>query len=135
MYRILMVNTQQEQLGSLKLELRRGAVVLAVLSQLKQARFVDSQRGKEGGYFLVRSPENISVGDVIRYVHGSLGPVMCVLAEPEDKKCPLYGDCVFLPMWQEVQAAVSQVYDKTTFHDLVEQDREKQGEYVPCYSI
>ena len=34
-----MVKTQKEQLGSLKLELRRGAVVLAVLSQLKQEQY------------------------------------------------------------------------------------------------
>ena len=34
-----MVRTQQAQLGSLKLELRRGAVVLAVLSQLKQEQY------------------------------------------------------------------------------------------------
>jgi PadR family transcriptional regulator PadR len=36
---IIMVKTQEEQLGSLRLELRRGAVVLAVLSQLKQEQY------------------------------------------------------------------------------------------------
>ncbi len=106
-----------------------------ILSQLKQAGFVDSQRGNEGGYFLVRDPQTLSVGDVIRFVHGSIGPVECVFGEQEDKKCPLYGNCVFLPMWKVAQQAVLDVYDKTTFQDLVEQDRQRAGRYVPGYAI
>jgi len=106
-----------------------------ILSQLKQAGFVSSQRGNEGGYFLTREPADLSVGDVIRFVHGSIGPVMCVLGDKEDKKCPLYGDCVFLPMWKEVQQAVLDVYNSTTFEILVERDLQKGGRYVPGYTI
>ena len=106
-----------------------------ILSQLKQAGFVDSQRGNEGGYFLTRKPAELSVGDIIRAVHGSIAPVNCVSGDKGDNKCPLYGDCVFLPMWKDAQQAVLDVYDNTTFDMLVERDLQKEGQYVPGYTI
>jgi len=106
-----------------------------ILSQLKQGAFVASQRGSEGGYFLVRAPHQLSVGEVIRFVQGPLGPVLCVAETTEENSCPLYGDCAFLPMWEKVKKAVSDVYDNTTFRDLVDQEKQKVGEYVPVYSI
>jgi len=105
-----------------------------ILSQLKQAGFVASQRGNEGGYVMVQSPEELTVGEVVRFIEGPIGPVRCVADDSTDD-CPLYGDCVFLPMWEKVGKAISDVYDKITFQDLVEQERQKAGEYVPSYSI
>jgi len=104
-----------------------------ILSQLKQADFVDSRRGKEGGYFLVRSPEELTVGDVMRFMQGEIGPVACV-EDPAQGDCPLYGECVFLPMWERIRNATEQIYDGTTFQDLVRQERERAG-YVPTYTI
>ena len=106
-----------------------------ILSQLKQAGFVDSQRGNEGGYLLARDPSSLSVGDIIRFVQGSIAPVMCLVDDKKDKKCRLYGDCVFLPMWKEAQQAVLDVYDSTTFDVLVERDLQREGQYVPGYTI
>ena len=105
-----------------------------ILNQLKQAGFLDSRRGSEGGYFLTRRPEQVRVGEVIRFMQGDVGPVECVAGSSKDR-CPLYGDCVFLPMWQRVEKAISNVYDGTSFQDLVEEDKKKSGEYVPGYSI
>lgn len=106
-----------------------------ILGQLKQAEFVDSQRGNGGGYYLIREPDELSVGDVIRFMQGSIGPVSCVVAKQEDKRCPLKGDCVFLPMWEEVKNAMSEVYDSTTFAILVERDRRTHDDYVANYAI
>ena len=105
-----------------------------ILSQLKQAGFVDSRRGSQGGYFLVRSPEQLTVGELIRFMQGPVGPVGCVTGRPENE-CPLYGDCVFLPMWEKVRKAISGVYDNTTLKDLVDQQGGQTDGHVPCYSI
>jgi Rrf2 family protein len=105
-----------------------------ILNQLKQTGFLDSRRGREGGYFLTRHPEQISVGEVMRSMQGSMSPVECVARSPRDR-CPLYGDCVFLPMWQRAERALSDVYDGTSFQDLVAEEKRRAGEYVPCYSI
>ena len=69
-----------------------------ILNQLKQAGFLDSRRGSEGGYLLTRHPGRITVGEVIRFMQGEVGPVECVAGSSKDR-CRLYGDCVFLPMW------------------------------------
>ena len=105
-----------------------------ILSQLKQAGFVRSQRGKQGGYVIVGSPEELSVGQVIRFIEGSIGPVGCVVGDAE-QNCPLYGECVFLPMWEKARKAISAVYDTTSFQDLVDQERQKAENYVPGYAI
>ena len=120
-----------------------------ILSQLKQAGFVDSRRGSRGGYFLARSPARITVGEVIRFIQGPIEPVDCFTQSPEGSskasvrlgrsksgssdRCPLYGECVFLPMWQKVKRAISDVYDNITFQDLLEQERQRRSE--PSYSI
>ena len=106
-----------------------------ILSQLKQGSFVESQRGSEGGYFLIRSPHDLTVGDVIRFVQGPVGPVGCVTETAKENSCPLYGDCAFLPMWEKVRNATLEVYDNTTFQGLVDEERRKAGKYVPSYSI
>ncbi|MHC5056507.1 MAG: RrF2 family transcriptional regulator [Planctomycetota bacterium] len=106
-----------------------------ILNQLKRAGFLDSRRGSEGGYFLTRRPELISVGEVIRFMQGDTSPVECVARSSKDR-CPLYGDCVFLPMWRRVEKAVSDVYDGTTFRDLMEEEQKKRtADYVPSYTI
>lgn len=105
-----------------------------ILSQLKQGRFVTSQRGNKGGYILASSPEELTVGEIMRFMQGPLGPVDCVVAGSKDT-CPLYGDCAFLPMWEKVGAAVSDVYDNTTFQDLVNQEKQNSGKKALSYSI
>lgn len=105
-----------------------------ILNQLKQGGFVLSHRGSKGGYVISRPPAELAVGDIIRFVEGPLGPVMCAMGS-DHTECRLYGDCVFLPMWERVRAAVSGVYDETTFQTLVEQDARRSAEYVACYAI
>ena len=56
-----------------------------VLLDLKRGGFVESRRGKVGGYLLAKHPSQIKVGDVIRFVDGPLEPIACV-----DKK---YSGC------------------------------------------
>jgi len=105
-----------------------------ILNQLKQGGFVASQRGSRGGYLLARPPAELTVGDVIRFVEGPLGPVVCAMGGSQTD-CRLHGNCVFLPMWERVKAAVSGVYDQTTFQTLVEQEARRCEEYVPAYAI
>ena len=90
-----------------------------ILLQLKQGGFVSSQRGNEGGYFLIQSPEKLTVGEIIRFIQGPLAPVSCVMGKSKHFECALYEGCVFLPMWEKVQSAVTGVYDSITFLDLV----------------
>ena len=91
-----------------------------ILAGLKQGGFVVSKRGAEGGYLLARAPDQITVGDVLRYVEG---------VPTRDKQSPL------ADFWDRVDDAVSQIVDRTTFAELAREWQEKQTQYVPNWDI
>jgi Rrf2 family protein len=49
-----------------------------ILLDLKQAGLLASKKGKGGGYFLIRKPEEISLADIIRIVDGAIALIPCV---------------------------------------------------------
>jgi Rrf2 family cysteine metabolism transcriptional repressor len=95
-----------------------------ILSELRQGGFVDSRRGRGGGYVLRSNPEELTVGTIIRFVDGPVAPVKCIAgSSPSDTDCPLFGNCAFMDMWSQARDAVSEVYDNTTFQDLIDKER------------
>lgn len=105
-----------------------------ILSQLKQAGFVQSRRGAAGGYVLARQPSQISVGEVVRFVEGPQVPVECMIGRTV-KDCRLMGKCVFMGMWKRAARAVSDVYDGTTFQDLLDEQIKMENAASLTYSI
>ncbi len=79
-----------------------------ILNELRRGGFVESKRGKEGGFKLNRPAHEISIGDVVRFIEDSVHPVECVA----DQLCPLTGRCIFIGLWEEAKRAVEQVYDQ-----------------------
>ena len=61
-------------------------------------------------------------------------PVDCMSEAPREK-CPLKGDCIFSTVWERIRDAVSDVYDSTTFQDLLDEAAKRAGTYVPGYTI
>ncbi len=92
-----------------------------ILNQLKSAGFVESRRGPAGGYFLAKKPEAIAVGEIVRFVEGPLAPVPCMTGKAAGT-CALDGACAFIGMWKRIAEAVSDVYDRVNFQDLVDED-------------
>jgi len=86
-----------------------------ILSDLRQAGIVRSQRGAEGGYWLAQPAEEISLADVIRAVEG---PLASVRGEaPEDVEYP--GAAAHLQdIWIAVRASVRSVVENVTLADL-----------------
>ncbi len=90
-----------------------------ILVELRKAGIVNSRRGMRGGYQLAGDPGDLTVGEVIALVDGPIAPVKCV-EDPGNEDCPLLGRCVFMAMWERARDAVNNVYDSTTFQDLME---------------
>lgn len=93
-----------------------------ILGQLKQGGFVDSRRGAEGGYLLARGAETILVGEVLRFIEGRK-------SRRRSTESPFTG------MWKQVDSAVSEIIDKTSFAELVERWAEKQNQFVANWDI
>ena len=104
-----------------------------ILSQLKRGGFVSSKRGSAGGYVLAAPPESLTVGGIIRFVQGPFDPAA---ARGNGADTILRGERAFGGMWEKVRTAVSEVYDTTTFRELLEEDmRLSQEGFVPSYAI
>jgi Rrf2 family protein len=93
-----------------------------ILNQLKGSGLVDSKRGFYGGYYLIRNPEKITVGDIMRFLEGDVDPTDCVALVPETN-CPFKGDCAFFPMWNRIKDAIFNVYDETTIQGLIDSEK------------
>lgn len=92
-----------------------------ILSKLKRIGLVDSKRGYQGGYTLVRSPREITVGSVFEPLETSPckgGDGNCA----DQDVCPFSEGCVFLPLWDRVRASVEEVYTRTTIQDLLDSE-------------
>ena len=94
-----------------------------ILNQLKGSGLVQAKRGYYGGYFLLRPPEEIRVGDIIRFLQKDVEPTECFALVPETK-CPFKGDCAFFPMWDKINEAIFKVYDETTIRDLLKYEEQ-----------
>jgi Rrf2 family transcriptional regulator, cysteine metabolism repressor len=105
-----------------------------ILNHLKGGGFVESVRGKDGGYLLARSAKDLTVGEIVRFLEGTLSPVECT-AGGKKGACSMHGRCVFLPLWKRTQDALEGVYDGTTFHDLVVQEANVPENHPLDFSI
>lgn len=88
-----------------------------IIGVLNKAGFVRSVRGAQGGYRLTKSPEEYTVGMILRLTEGSLAPVACLDANAE--VCERVDTCETLEVWKELYVAINQVVDGVTIADLM----------------
>lgn len=87
-----------------------------ILLDLKRGGFVESRRGKIGGYLLAKHPSKIKLGEVIRFIDGPIEPIACV--DSKYKDCSDASRCIFRGIWRNVAEATSGIIDEITFEDL-----------------
>lgn len=95
--------------------------LVQILIELKGQGVVRSVRGKEGGYLLARPPANISIGDVLRAVHGTLFDTPAL----NNSDCPPE----LKRVWRTLQQAVENAANGTTFQQLIDEAANKEKMY------
>jgi Rrf2 family protein len=93
-----------------------------ILLELKNGGVLQSKLGKGGGYYLGRSPQQVTLGQVIRVLDGPLAPVPCV-SKTAYAKCDECGDettCAIRIVMAEVRDAISNVLDRTSLATALE---------------
>jgi len=73
---------------------------------LKKANFIKSVRGPKGGHMLAKSPEEITVGDIVRILEGGITLSSCI-ENPE--VCDRTTRCLVRGVWEETTKVM---YDK-----------------------
>lgn len=89
---------------------------------MKKAGLVKSIRGAGGGYVLAKDMDEISVGDVLRALEGSLEPVKCAAFYTEDG-CMASDGCVTKYVWQKINDNINHTVDEIRLSELVQESR------------
>lgn len=89
-----------------------------LIAPLRKKGFVTSTRGAQGGYRLARSPEEITVKDILETLEGPLAPTACVI-EGEDDSCSKAEYCVTRLIWERMRESIDEVVRSTTLADMV----------------
>jgi Rrf2 family protein len=117
---------------------------LAYLEQLaKLLREADppliiSTRGAHGGYRLSRSPEQITMGQVLRVLEGPIAPMICATEGEMTEICGFLGSCKIQRLWTRVREAVANTIDTMTLAELVdpsEAERGSTGQFIALSDI
>lgn len=99
-----------------------------IISMLNRAGYVRSERGSNGGYRLVKNPEEYTVGMILRLTEGSLAITTCT--EDEENQCGRYGLCPTVKLWEKLNKAISDVVDNITIAQLAEEEREAANNFI-----
>lgn len=88
----------------------------SIVKQLVVNKIVVGLRGKGGGYKLSKQPDEINVGDILRFMEGSLAPVTCL--EENSLPCPKIAECRTRDFWIGLDEAIRRYTDSFTIADL-----------------
>ena len=89
-----------------------------LIAILRKAGLVRSVRGAQGGYMLMKQPENISVADVLLTLEGPMAPSECVL-DSENSSCDNAEKCVTRTVWEKILISIHDVIDTMTLQDMI----------------
>ncbi len=95
-----------------------------ILGELRQAGFVNSTRGKAGGFHLARPSHLISFGDIIRTIEGPLALVPCVsrTAYRRCKDCRSEANCEIRHAMMRVRDETARILDGTSLASATAED-------------
>ena len=111
-YVVLMDIAQRQNISEKYLE--------GIVAALSRSGFLQTQRGRGGGYRLARCPEEYAVGDILRAAEGSIAPVSCV--KSGETECPNADNCLTLPLWKELDRGMNDYLDSITLANLINGD-------------
>jgi Rrf2 family protein len=104
-----------------------------ILVQLREAGYLESRRGKHGGYRLRKPMDTIRIGDVVRLIDGPLAPIRCVSQTAYERcTCPDEAHCGLRMLMLDVRNAISNVLDRYTLDETVQKALGKlRGDGLP----
>ncbi len=94
-----------------------------IFQKLKKADILGSKRGPNGGYFLLKEPKDVSLGDIVRATEGPFELVFCASEAPK-KQCPRSDECVAQEMWLDISKQIGGFFDSISIENLCERARD-----------
>ncbi|MEW7007820.1 MULTISPECIES: RrF2 family transcriptional regulator [unclassified Lentilitoribacter] len=99
--------------------------IVKIVHELGKAGYVETVRGRNGGFRLAKDANKIVVGDVVRLTEGPLDVVECF--NPDTNTCPLMGICKLSKAMTKATEAFMAVLDGLTVADIASNRNELMG--------
>ncbi len=100
---------------------------------LRSAKIITSRRGANGGYLLARSPQEITMREIVEALEGDLNPVDCVKS---DEACDKAALCASRDVWVALNAQISGFLEGITLASVVDNYKQKLNKKTPfIYTI
>ena len=95
----------------------------SILLTLRKSGFLGSKKGKGGGYYLLKSPEDIKMSSVMRILEGPIAMVPCVSLNFYEKcdDCPDENACAVHNLMIEVRDSTLNIFNNKSLDDLISQ--------------
>jgi Rrf2 family protein len=109
-----------------------------ILLELRNNGILQSKKGKGGGYFLARPPQQVTLGEVLRVIEGPLAPIPCVsqTAYMRCQECRDERACGIRIVMKDVRDATARILDSTTLGDVLKRvDNVTRGKEALSYAI
>jgi Rrf2 family protein len=87
-----------------------------ILNKLRKAGIIQSVRGPGGGYILARSPEEVSIGAILKELEGPVAITSCL--DPSEG-CIRVDNCVTHLLWKALGENIERFLDAMTLRDLL----------------
>ena len=98
-----------------------------VIALLVRAGFLQSLRGNNGGYRLMKKPSEYTAGDIIKATEGTLAPIQCLACEKNE--CDRYDSCSTIKFWEGYYDVINNYVNGITLQDLVDENLDKALNY------
>ena len=93
-----------------------------IVTILNKSDFLMTYRGFQGGYKLAKTPDEYTVGEILRLTEGSLAPVSCLEHQPN--QCSRASVCPTLFIWKGLGDVINNYLDSITLQDVLDKQIE-----------
>ncbi len=95
-----------------------------ILLEMRKGGLISSRRGREGGYLLIRDPESVSVGAVLRMIDGPIAPLPCLSRKAYHpcEDCVDEATCRLRRVFGDLFSAYLLMVESLTLADLLRDD-------------
>ena len=92
-----------------------------IVLDLKANGWITTVAGREGGIHLAKRPEDITVGEIVRFFDGVLAPIGCVSIKHYEL-CSQESSCLFRGLLLDIRNSTAAFLDRTSLADLTSDD-------------
>jgi Rrf2 family protein len=95
-----------------------------ILIDLRNGGYISSRRGRDGGYFLIKDPRSVAIGEVLRLVDGPIAPLPCLSRRAYRRcdDCENEDTCRLRRVFGELFAGYLLMLESLTLADLMVDD-------------